>query len=315
MPESSSKSGLISNVIQPELNSGKTDIVPVNGPNMMIPPQANTDEQVIAMWLQGRSRHTQRAYQADIHRLMTFIHGKPLQQITLPDLQAFAEAMKTEGLEGSSCHRILASVKSLIAFAYKIGYLRFDVSRPLRLPKFRDHLAERILSETEVQKIIALETDPRNHLLLRLFYATGMRVSELSRLKWQDLQARNEGGQVTIYGKGSKTNHIIIPEPLWSDLMEFRGNTLDGSPVFKSKKGGHLHPGHVLRIVRKAAQRANIQRQVSPHWFRHSHASHSLERGCPIHILQQTLNHSSIATTGKYLHVRPSDSSSKYLKT
>jgi site-specific recombinase XerD len=69
----------------------------------------------------------------------------------------------------------------------------------------------------------------------------------------------------------------------------------------------------VLRIVKKAAARAGIKKPVSPHWMRHAHASHALERGAPIHLVQATLAHSSISTTGRYLHARPSDSSSRYL--
>jgi integrase/recombinase XerD len=68
-----------------------------------------------------------------------------------------------------------------------------------------------------------------------------------------------------------------------------------------------------LRIVRKAAERAGIELPVSPHWFRHAHASHALDRGAPIHLVQATLGHASITTTGRYLHARPSDSSSRFL--
>ena len=162
--------------------------------------------------------------------------------------------------------------------------------------------------------MIALEPQPRNRLLLRMLYATAVRVSELCRMHWDDLQAREVGGQVTIVGKGGKTNCVLIPEHLWRDLMEFRKQAIGGAPIFAGRKGKSLHPGHVLRIVRKAAKRAGIDRNVSPHWLRHSHASHALDRGAPIHLVQATLNHSNLATTGKYLHVRPSDCSSRYLE-
>ena len=117
---------------------------------------------------------------------------------------------------------------------------------------------------------------------------------------------------MTIYGKGSKTSVKLLLEPLWSELQQLNKGVSE-DPVFKSRKGGHLHPGQVLRIIRKAAQRAEITVNVSPVWMRHSHASHCLDRGCPIHVVQAQLSHSSVATTGKYLHVRPSETSSKYL--
>jgi len=280
----------------------------------LVPPQATDDSHLMNLWLHGRSPGTQRMYQTDIKRFLMFVANKSLLQITLGDLQAFYDSLVAEGLKPATQHRILAAVKSLFAFGHKLGYLPFDVARPLRTPKFKDTLSERILSEPEVQRIIGMETNGRNQLLLRVLYAGGIRVAEVSRLTWKDLQERgSEGGQMTIFGKGQKTNVILVPEPLWSDLISLRENALDVDPVFRSRKGGRLHPSQILRIVKKAAHRAKIQKAISPHWFRHSHASHSLDHGCPIHIIQKTLNHSSVATTGKYLHVRPNESSSKYL--
>ncbi|MCK5199481.1 MAG: tyrosine-type recombinase/integrase, partial [Spirochaetales bacterium] len=210
--------------------------------------------------------------------------------------------------------RILAAVKSLITFAYKIGYLKFDISKPLRVPKFRDDLSERIMSESEVQRIIGMENHPRNKLLLRILYAGGIRVSEVCRLVWKNIQEREKAGQMTVYGKGSKTHTIIIPESLWGDLISSRKNALDDSPVFRSRKGGALHPSQVWRIVKKAAVRAGIKKAVSPHWFRHAHASHALDRGAKISLVKETLAHSSIQTTGRYLHAKPDESSSTYLQ-
>jgi len=87
-------------------------------------------------------------------------------------------------------------------------------------------------------------------------------------------------------------------------------------PVFCSRKkrgGGRLRPLAVLRVVRQAARRAGVDLPVSPHWFRHAHASHALDRGAPIHLVQATLGHASLTTTGRYLHARPKDSSSRFL--
>ena len=102
---------------------------------------------------------------------------------------------------------------------------------------------------------------------------------------------QKDGGQMTIFGKGGKTNTIIIPEPLWGDLIFFRNNVSDEAPVFRSRKGGHLHPSQVWRIVKKSAGRAGIKKAVSPHWFRHAHASHALDRGAKISLVQATLSH------------------------
>ena len=81
----------------------------------------------------------------------------------------------------------------------------------------------------------------------------------------------------------------------------------------QGREAARLGEAQVWRIVRKAARRAGIELNVSPHWMRHAHGSHALDRGAPIHLVQATLGHSSIATTGKYLHARPKESSSRFL--
>ena len=314
MKDNSSKLRKINNII---LHSDNSPVIDGSSPQSenteVVIRQADTDEQVISLWLHGRSPHTIKAYSGDIVRFFKYV-DKKLTYITLGDLQSFADHLIEENLKPASQHRILASVKSLITFAYKIGYLKYDVSKPLKVPKFKDSLSERILSEAEVQRIIGMENNPRNRLILRVLYAAGIRVSELCRLKWGDLQDRKKGGQMTVFGKGGKTNTIILPNPLWDDLVAFHGDTCDSSPVFRSRKGGHLSPCQIWRIVKKSAKRAGVKKSTSPHFFRHAHASHALDRGAKISLVQRTLSHSSIQTTGKYLHAKPDESSSMYLE-
>jgi len=133
-------------------------------------------------------------------------------------------------------------------------------------------------------------------------------------LKWRDLQERGDAGQVTVFGKGERTRAIVLSAETWRELQAIRGDAGENDPVFPSRKGhGHLDRSQVLRIVKKAAARAGLKGKVSPHWFRHAHASHALDRGAPIHLVQSTLGHSSVATTGRYLHAKPTESSSRYL--
>lgn len=255
--------------------------------------------------------HTKRAYRADVDRFLVFV-GVGVQQATLSDLQNFADS-----LSGSDCYkaRILSGVKSLLKFAHRLGYTRYDVGAALRLPKLKNRLAERILTEQQVIKIIALEPNCRNSVLLRLLYVSGGRVSELCGLQWKDAQDRADGqGQLTLYGEGGKTRTVLLGADVWSTLQSLRGDSGADNPVFQSRKGrGHLDASQVLRIVRAAAARAGITGNVSPHWFRYSHASHALDRGAPVHVVQATLGHSSLATTSKYTHARPTESSGLYL--
>lgn len=278
----------------------------------LLPRQAESDQQLIDLWLHGRSRHTQRAYQTDAGRFMDAAQ-KPLHRITLGDLQAFATAISESGLRPATIHRILSAIKSLFAFGHRLGYLPFDVARTLHLPGKRDGLAERILDESEVHRILALEPVPRNRVLLLTLYAGGLRVSELTSLTWVNLQARDATGQITVFGKGSKTRAILIPESVWRAILSLKGDAADHAPVFRSCKGGHLDESQVWRLVRRAAERAGIDKDVSCHWLRHAHASHALDRGAPIHLVQATLGHASISTTGRYLHARPTDSSCRFL--
>lgn len=240
--------------------------------------------------------------------------GKPLAQVTLADIQDFADSLEASNLAPSSCGRIISSVKSLLAFGNRIGILAVNVGAPLKAPTAKNTLAERILSEAEVQKLISLEPNSRNQVMLRVLYAAGLRVSELCSLRWRDLQARSEAeGQINVYGKGGRTRVVLLPTTIWMEIVSLREAAGFNNPVFQSRKGGHLHPSQVMRIVRAAAHRVGIETNVSPHWLRHAHASHSLDRGAPIHLVQATLGHASIATTGRYLHARPQDSSARYL--
>lgn len=272
----------------------------------------NPDTQLIELWVHGRSPHTQDYYRRSAYRFLAHI-GKPLEQATLSDVQSFATSLDESNLTDSTRRTILAAVKSLLTFGNRLGMLPVNVGAPLKPPTPKDALNERILSEVDVMMMVRLEPDPQNKALLRLLYAAGLRVSEVCGLRWRDLQPRSEGqGQVTIYGKGQKTRVVLLPAPVWKELGELRQGLELDEPVFSSK-GKAMTRAKVWVIVKAAGQRAGIQGDVSPHWLRHAHASHSLDRGAPIHLVQATLGHASVATTGRYLHARPSDSSSRFL--
>jgi site-specific recombinase XerD len=272
--------------------------------------QADNDNQVLTMWLHGRPQTTQRAYAYEIKALLAVV-GKPLKAITLGDLQDYFSGLAD--LAPASQARAINAAKSLFSFAQRIGYLSFNPCAAILSPKIKNTLAERILNESQVHTMIALEPSPRNRVLLRLLYAAGLRVSEICGLKWRDVQEREGAGQITVYGKGQKTRHVLLSPETWQELMGLPKGSPD-SPVFTSRKGkGHLSPVQVHRLVRTASELAGVDLPVSPHWLRHAHASHALDRGCPIHLVQATLGHASVATTGKYLHARPEDSSSRYL--
>ena len=274
----------------------------------------DTDEQLIVLWLHGKSPHTRDAYKRDIRYFQAFCEGRSLPRVKLNDVVAFSDALTAQGYSVGTIRRRINAVKSLLTFGEEIGYLPLNVGKKVKVPKGESSLAERILSESEALKLIEKEPNERNRVMLRFMYESGCRVSELINLKWKNLQNRNGQGQVSILGKGSKLRVILLSSGLWNDLRSLRMSANPDSPVFASlRSGGRLTRSNVWDIVTAAAQRAGIQANVSPHWLRHAHASHSLDRGAPIHLVQQTLGHASVATTSRYLHARPNDSSSLYL--
>jgi integrase/recombinase XerD len=286
----------------------------MTAPSGLAPADDGTEDgQLVGLWLSMKaSRHTRRAYAADAARFLAFV-AKPLVRVTLADLQAWAAALEQGNPAQATRNRALAAVKSLLAFAQQSGYLPFNVGAAVKLRPTRDVLAQRILDEGEVAKLIEAAAPGRDRTLLKVLYVSGVRVSEVCDLRWGDAMPRQEGGQITVFGKGGKTRTILLKPKVWSQLQSMRGDAPDTVPVFCSRRGGPLDPSQVRRIVYAAARNAGLDRKVSPHWMRHAHASHALDRNAPIHLVQATLGHASVSTTGRYLHARPSESSSFYL--
>jgi integrase/recombinase XerD len=276
-------------------------------------PPGESDGALIELWLGAKvSPHTRRAYRSEIERFRQAA-GKPLAWVTMADLQAYAEQLGQGSLKPASQNRALTAVKSLLSFGQETGYLPFNAGAAVKLRPNPDRLAQRILEESEIGRLIDRAPEGRDQVLLRLLYVSGIRVSELAQLKWCDATPRGEGGQVTVFGKGGKTRAILLKPKTWKLLLALRGDAGAADPVFRSRKGGHLDVSQIRRIVYAAAGRAGLSQKVSPHWLRHAHASHALDRSAPIHLVQATLGHASVSTTGRYLHARPTESSSLYL--
>ncbi len=276
-----------------------------------------TNEQLINLWLHGKSPCSQKAYRRDLGYFLAFVSNKPLNLVTLNDVQGFADALEDKGYAAATVSRRLSAVKSVLSFGHKIGVLPVNSGLPIVLPKVEDNLVERILSESQVLNMIAMEPNQRNKAMLRFLYATGVRVEELVQLTWRDLKpSRNGGGQVKVFGKGGATRVIAFSGETWELVKELRGDAGLDEPVFESRKraaGGRLTPKQVFRIVRDAAVRVGIDQDVSPHWLRHCHGSHAAERGVPLPLIARTLGHKSLASTSRYLHARPQDSSGLHL--
>lgn len=313
---------------------------PTDGPATLaasaIPNQsgAHTDKRLVELWLARKAPSTRRKYAEDLSKFSDFTEGKPLAAVTLSDLHDFAGFISVL-MAPSSQGRVLATIKSLLSFANKVGYLPFNVGVAVELPKVKDTLSERILTEAEVHRLMNAPKNARDRALLAVLYAGALRREEAVRLKWRDLKDRDDlgvgVGQATLFGKGSKTGVALLPASVYSQVLALRKvtertaegtnierNAGEDEPVFRSRKqkngrDGHLEVSQVNRIVTKAAKEARIEQPVSPHWLRHAHASHAHARKTDLALIRDTLRHSSIATTGRYLHARPNDSSALHL--
>lgn len=278
---------------------------------------ATSDDELIRMWLHGRPETTQTAYRSDLAwwKARKLVPPGGLRAIKLRHIQAAIDAQAGE----STMARRKASLRSLLTFGHRVGYLAINVGAVLPSTPAPNKLAERILEPDEVIRLLAAAAaaprqGARDHLFCRMAYVSGARVSELVRLDWQQIHASPKGGStLTLRVKGGRTRHVWITEGTTAELVSFRGpDEARTGPVFQNRYGGRLAARDAERLVEAAAKRAKLPK-VSPHWLRHGHATHALERGAPIHEVSADLGHRSVATTSRYLHARPGPGSARFL--
>ena len=285
---------------------------------------ANATSQLIALWLHGKALNTVRNYQTTIYKLIGYLSQQPveavrlndldLRTLTLNDIQGFIDYLLEKGDKPSSINTRIDAIKSLYSFGCKCGYLTINTPVLIKKLKDRDDLAERILSEFEVMRLIEATPPGRDRLVVEFLYYTGARVSEVAGLTWNNIKPNRDGGQVTLFGKGGKTRTVLLTNDIYTSLLKTRTDSRPSAAVFPSRKGSQpLQVRQLRKIVKDAGSKAGISGDVSPHWLRHSHASHSLDRGAPPQLVKQTLGHESLETLTRYAHARPSDSSGLYL--
>ena len=153
----------------------------------------------------------------------------------------------------------------------------------------------------------------RDRVLLAVAYGGGLRVSELVGLKWGDVIARDKQAQLSVFGKGGVVRQVLLPKVVSRQLLELQGDAGANDPVFAARHGGPLTERAVGGMLKRTARAAGINEKVSPHWLRHAHGSHAIDRGAPLPEVQATLGHANVATTSGYLHARPDTSSGLYL--
>lgn len=266
--------------------------------------RATSDAEIILLWLGGKSKTTITSYQCHVKQFFEFT-GKSLRDVTLDDLSLWVKRLSLTYEAVTVANKIL-TVKSLLSFAVKVGYLSVNVGSFIKAPKLKDTLAEKILTPDDCKKLVAAARNERDRVLLLLMYGCGLRVSEVCGLTWSDLR----DGKATVFGKGAKTRIVVIPAVVWSSLMKL---PRVHEAVFVSRGGNRLERTYVHRMIKDCCKRSGVSEKASSHWLRHSHASHAIEAGCNLRLLQQSLGHSKLETTEKYLHVNPDEGSSQFI--
>lgn len=275
--------------------------------------RAETDEQLLDSWLESlASAHSRRNFETTARRFLAEL-PMGLRTAAVEDVRA-ALGRVTEGTAETTARQYVLRVKSLLGYAHKLGYTPFNagVAIKVRSPGTNRGatLAKRIISEVEVSLLIRGAHTKRDRVLLEVAYAGGLRVSELVALSWSDVLPRDERVQLSITGKGGKVRQVLLPEVVSRALLSIRDDASANDPVFASRKQrGRLTERGIHAMVKRAAHAAGINGAVSPHWLRHAHGSHAIDRGASLPEVQATLGHDNISTTSGYLHARPDSSS------
>lgn len=268
----------------------------------------------------GLSENSVTSYTNDLRRYLKFLGQdlriKDLGGVTLNHIEQYLEELSAMDLSVSSVARNISSIRSFHEFAVVEKLAEANPAELIELPKKAQKLPE-VLNPTEVGRILDTpnrETDTgiRNAAILETLYATGMRVSELTNLELHNLVF--EIGFIRVIGKGNKERLVPVGELAQSAIEHYIEVVRpkfqsDDNPqkaknkIFLSQRGNPLSRMSIWNIVNDAAERAGIEKNVYPHIFRHSFATHLLEGGADLRAVQEMLGHSSIITTEIYTHV------------
>ena len=262
----------------------------------------------------GLSDNSVTAYELDFKRLKNYMdeHHIDVVRATFDDLQAFVFDTFKDITSAKTQARLLSSIHSFYRFLLYHHYIEQDPSELLEMPRVEKKLPE-VLSLEEIDAMIACidmskPEGHRNRAIIEMLYGSGLRVSELTDLRLSNIYRQE--GYMRILGKGSKQRLIPI-SPVADEQLGYwlqDRNALDIKPesidiVFLNHYGRQLTRAMIFTIVKRLAQAAGITKTISPHTLRHSFATHLLQNGADLRIIQQLLGHESIVTTEIYTHV------------
>ncbi|HWC84246.1 MAG TPA: site-specific tyrosine recombinase XerD [Pseudonocardiaceae bacterium] len=264
----------------------------------------------------GTARNTLDSYSRDLRRYSVYLDGlgvRELAEVTEPQVTGFAAVLREQGLAASSAARAVVAVRGLHRFAHREGLTSSDPTRQVHPPQ----LPKRLPKALPVEDVLRLLDSPvggehaepaalRDQALLELLYSTGARISEAVGLDLDDVDRTDR--TVLLDGKGGKQRLVPIGRPALSALEAYlvrvrpalaakgRGT----AAVFLNLRGGRLSRQSAWQVLKTTAQRAGLTGPVSPHTLRHSFATHLLEGGADVRVVQELLGHASVTTTQVY---------------
>ena len=260
----------------------------------------------------GRSPNTVKGYASDLATL----HGyaDTFDAFTLEALRTWLADALTAGCSRATLARRTAAARAFSTWAYRQGYIDHDAAARLKAPKVNRALPNVVRGERAAELVEADTADdahPAEHLrdraMLELLYATGMRVGELTGLNLSDIDLAR--GLARVTGKGNKQRVVPFGREATLALNEWlefgRSELANGKAedaVFVGSRGGRIDQRQVRRVVERVGQRAGVS-DISPHTLRHTAATHMLEGGADLRVVQEMLGHSSLQTTQIYTHV------------
>jgi integrase/recombinase XerD len=269
---------------------------------------------LLKTWLVGKqSKNTKKSYEKIVTDFLTFNQGKLLKEISVQDVTRFLfEYLEEMSLSSKALSQSILS--SLFSHLMNSGYISRNPVKFTTRIKVPQEILSKTLDEEQILRLIEAPKKIRDSLIIEFMYLTGLRVSEVVSLKWSQFKEGEKSVKISIIGKGNKARVIQISKEFNLKLNSLKKK--NSIYVFESQKGQNrpLDTSSVLKLIKSAAKKAKINQLVTPHTLRHTHATLSLKKGAPIHLVKKSLGHSSLTTTEKYLHVVEDEFSGSYLE-
>ncbi|MHA1595983.1 MAG: site-specific tyrosine recombinase/integron integrase [Candidatus Baldrarchaeia archaeon] len=258
--------------------------------------------------LLGRTPLTIKEYLIDVRLFLSTLNGKGLHEVTKRDIMSFLLYLKQKrGDNNVTIARKLSSIRTFFNFLVESGFLDSNPAADVKRPKLEKKLPV-VLTPDEVRRLIDAADNPRDKLIIRMLYVTGLRVSELVNLRVEDIDFEECVIMVRM-GKGKKDRVVFMDKQTARILKEYlRENGIERGRVFP------ISVRTVQRMIQRARIKAGIQKKVTPHVLRHSFATHMLELGANLRTIQELLGHEQLNTTQIYTHVSMRQAKMEYEK-